>query len=219
MRIVLRAKPSTPAASLRATPANIVIKARPLRILDFDTEARPLSFLGQDFVTKEITAIAWAWTDDPRTVTCRLLGQDDPREMLREFLDAYASADLVTGHYIRGYDLPTINGALMEYRLPLLPDKMTHDTKIHLARRSGISVSQESLGYMLRVEHKKVQMNQGLWREANRLTPEGLALTRERVVGDVQQHMDILRELTALNYLAPPRVWKSGSTKIEAYVP
>ena len=31
---------------------------RELRILDFDCEARPLSWLAQDYVTKEVTVIA-----------------------------------------------------------------------------------------------------------------------------------------------------------------
>jgi hypothetical protein len=221
MKILLRTRgAATTSASVTVRPSALVIRSRPLRVLDFDTEARPLSFLGSDFVTKEITAMAWAWTDAPDDVTCHLLEpESDGREMLRAFLDAYSRADLVTGHFILGYDLPTINGALMEYRLPLLPNKMAHDTKCHLAKRAGISVSQESLGAMLRIEHKKVQMNQGLWREANRLTPEGRLLTRERVVGDVRQHMAMRRELDALGYLAPAKMWKSGSARTEEYVP
>lgn len=219
MQIQIIPRSQTPSKTLTVARKCVQIHTRPLRVLDFDTEARPLSFLGSDFVTKEITAIAWAWTHQPDDVACYLLGRDDPVDMLRAFLSAYNQADVVTGHFILGYDLPTINGALMEYKLPVLPDKMAHDTKCHLAKRSGISVSQESLGAMLQIEHKKVQMNQGLWREANRLTPEGLALTKERVVGDVRQHIAMRRELLALNYLAPAKVWKSGSARLEQYQP
>lgn len=163
--------------------------------------------------------MAWAWTDQPQAVTCYLLGESDPVAMLRAFLAAYQQADLVTGHWCTGYDLPTINGALMEYRLPVLPDKMAHDTKAHLVRQSGLSMSQESLGAMLRLEHKKVQMNQAKWRDANRLTTAGRALARERVTGDVQQHIELRRELMTLGYLAGPKLWKGGTAKAEAYTP
>jgi hypothetical protein len=165
------------------------VTARPLRVLDFDIENRPLSYLGSDFTTAEVTAIA------------------------------YESADLVTGHYIRGHDLPMVNGALVELGLPVLPDKMTQDTKLDFARTKGISLSQESLGAMLRLDHQKVTMNQSKWRAANRLTPEGLTEVRERVTGDVRQHLQLRRELLAKGYLAPAKLWRSGSTKIEAYVP
>jgi hypothetical protein len=72
---------------------------------------------------------------------------------------------------------------------------------------------------MFRLEQPKVQMNQSKWRAANRLTPEGLQLVRERVVGDVQQHMSMRTALDALGYLSPPKMWRSGSAKIEGYTP
>lgn len=169
MRIVVTTQPREPQAPIVVAPASIRISARPLRILDLDVEARPLHWIASDYVSKEITAMAWAWTAQPDNVTCYLLGETDPREMLQRFCEAYNAADLVTGHFILGYDLPLINGMLMECRLPTLGDKLAHDTKIHLVRRAGISVSQESLGAMLRLDHKKVQMNQAKWRSANRL--------------------------------------------------
>jgi hypothetical protein len=108
----------------------------------------------------------------------------------------------------------------MEYRLPTLPDKLVQDTKTQLVRRKGISGSQENLAAMLLLEHDKVKMNQIKWRAANRLTPEGLALTRERVVGDVQQHMEMRRRLLDLGYLTAPRLWKSKTTPVNVvYAP
>lgn len=219
MKFRLTTRPSFTPPRQTLAPTKLSITARPLRVLDFDVEARPLSWIASDYVSKEITAIAWAWVHDPTAVSCRLLGEDDPIAMLRDFLAAYEQADLVTGHYIRGYDLPMVNGALMEHRLPVLADKMSHDTKLDLVRQAGLSMSQESLGAMLRLEHKKVQMNQSKWRAANRLTPEGLEAARERVTGDVRQHIAMRHELSTLGYLAAPKVWKSGTAKLEAYVP
>jgi hypothetical protein len=190
-----------------------------MRILDFDVEARPLHWISGDYVSKEITAIAWAWVDAPDRVTCYLLGETDPVEMLRAFVEAYDRADMVTGHFIRGYDLPMVNGALTEYQLPALSNKLTQDTKIDLVRRQGLSGSQENLGVMLGLEHGKVKMDQARWRAANRLKPEGLEAVRERVTGDVTQHIEMRQRLLSLGYLAPPSVWRSGSAPVETYTP
>ncbi len=190
-----------------------------MRVLDFDCEARPLHWISGDYVSKEITAIAWKFIGEPGPVACRLLGECDAEQMLLEFVEAYNESDMVTGHFIKGYDLPVVQGALTEYGLPPLSDKRAQDTKIDLLRRSGLSSSQENLASMLLLEHEKIKMNQRDWREANRLTPEGLAKTRKRVIGDVNQHIEMRQRLLELGYLAPPKVWKSGSEKLEAYTP
>lgn len=221
MRVLIRA-----ASRARAADPPIVIAAsairvitRPMRVLDFDVEARPLHWISGDYVSKEITALAWAWCDKPEDVTCYLLGEHDPKFMLTAFCEAYATADMVTGHYIRGYDLPMINGALTEYNLPVLGDKLTQDTKIDLVRRAGLSGSQENIGVMLNLHHPKVKMDQAKWRDANRLTAAGRALARERVTGDVRQHIEMRARLLELGYLDGPKVWKSGTAQAESYTP
>ena len=192
-------------------------RIRPLRVLDFDIENRPLTYLGSDFTTAEVTAIAWAWVDKPEDVTVYLLGETDLPEILQAFVAVWNQADLVTGHFLRGHDIPMINGALVEFGMPMLCDRMTSDTKLDFGRTKGISLSQESLAAMRNLEKPKVQMNQAKWREANRLTPEGLAWVRERASGDVQQHIELRRELA--QYLGPPRLWRSGSAPVETYTP
>jgi hypothetical protein len=219
MRIIVRAKTKTAANPLSLDASRIVVKTRPMRVLDFDCEARPLHWISGDYVSKEITAIAWAWTDQPDNVTCFLLGQTDPVTMLQAFCEAYRQADMVTGHFIRGYDLPMVNGSLTEYQLPSLPDKLSQDTKLDLVRRQGLSGSQENIGVMLGLEREKVKMDQRSWRDANRLTPEGLEKTRKRVVGDVQQHIEMRARLLRLGYLAPPVVWRGGAAPVEQYTP
>jgi hypothetical protein len=184
------------------------LKQASLRVLDCDIENRPLSYLGSDFTTAEITAIAAGFCGE-RKVECWLLGRDDPRDMLGAFCELYDWADCITGHYIRRHDLPIINGALLEYDLPPLKSKLTSDTKLDLRKRAGISASQESLAAMLGVRAPKVQMNQHKWRTANRLTEDGLELTRERVVGDVRQHQELRKVLLERGMLGPPRVWHS----------
>lgn len=220
MRLLIRPRP-TPTASNAITiaPSSIRVVHRAPRVLDFDIENRPLSYLGSDFTTAEVTAIAWAWCDQPEDVTVYLLGEDDLTHILRRFVAAFDAADMVTGHYITGHDLPMLNGALVECGLPPLADKMVQDTKTHLLSLKGISKSQESLGAMFHLDAPKVQMNQSKWRAANRLTPEGLAEVRARVTGDVRQHIELRRTLLERNLLRPPSMWRSGSAQAESYTP
>jgi hypothetical protein len=179
------------------------------RILDFDIENRPLSYLGPEFSTAEITAIAACWDGQPKTMRCWLLGRDDAEQMLRAFTELYDQADLVTGHFIRRHDLPIINGACMELGLPPLAAKLTCDTKLDLLRKgSAISASQENLCQMLGLPQPKIHMNNALWREANRLTPAGLEATAKRAVGDVIQHMALRKALLERNLLRAPEVWE-----------
>ncbi len=218
IRIIPRAAAAKASRQIVVLPTSIVVTHRPMRVLDFDVECRPLHFYGE-YVSKDITAIAWAWVDQPGDVECVLQGEMEQADMLRAFLHVYNQADMVTGHYIRGFDLPLINGALSEHQMPPLGAKLTQDTKIDLMRRHGMSGSQENLGATLELEHPKVGMNQAMWRKANRLEPEGLAYVRERVTGDVKQHIEMRKRLLELGYLSAPVLWKSGGTRAEAYTP
>lgn len=202
------------------------------RILDFDVECRPLSWYGGDWVSKEVTAIAWAWVSpsDPARIKGRVqcvllegsLAGFTPEyqvgEMLYEFRQAYDAADIVTGHFIRGFDLPVLNGAALDVGVEPFGPKLTQDTKGDLVRFTGLSKSQESLGAMLGLKHPKVGMSQAAWRDANRLTPEGIERTRRRVVGDVKQHVEFRAALLERGLLGPPRVW-TGGARTERYVP
>jgi len=179
---------------------------RPLRVLDFDIEARPLSYLGGDFTTRDITGIAASWEGD-KHVHCWLLGEIDQAEMLGCFVELYRQADCVTGHYIRRYDLPNVNGALLEHGLDPLTPILTSDTKADLLRRDGVSASQESIAEMIGIKAPKYHMTQPKWRRANRLDPSGLEQTRKRVIGDVRQHKAMRAELIKRGWLKPARMW------------
>jgi hypothetical protein len=180
---------------------------RQVKVLDWDIENRPLSYWYDGNCTSEITAIAASWVGENH-VHCWLLGMDDPITMLEEFRALYDQADIVTGHYIRKHDLPITNGAMMEHGLPMLSPKYTQDTKMDLIKRGGLSMSQEALAAMFRLPAEKVHMTQQMWRDANRLTKEGLELTRERVVGDIIQHKQLREELLKRNLLKAPRLWR-----------
>jgi hypothetical protein len=139
--------------------------------------------------------------------------------MLWAFRQAYDAADIVTGHYIRGFDLPLLNGAALELGLEPLGPTLAQDTKGDLVRFSGLSKSQENLGAMLGLRHPKVGMDQASWRAANRLTPEGIERTRKRVVGDVRQHVEMRAALLDRGMLGPPRPWSPGAGTVKPYTP
>ena len=192
---------------------------RDWKILDFDCECRPMSWYG-DWVTKEITAIGWRFLDEPEAATHSWLltpsrtfeqHQAKKRAGLERFIKAYNEADIVTGHFIRGFDLPLINGTCVRLKIKPLQQKLSHDTKNDLISMQGLSKSQENLGAMLELFHRKVQMNTMKWEIANSLSLEGRAAAKERVIGDVNQHIEFRAELLEREALLPPRLWTPGS--------
>lgn len=188
------------------------------RILDFDLENRPLSYLGMDWTSAEITAIGWSWIGSGE-VEVLLLQKDgryqnnagkklSPEKALTLFVEQLHAADMVTGHYIRKHDLPILQGALIEYGLPPLKPLLTQDTQRDLVKRKDLSASQENLAAMFDLPEAKHHMTQTEWRKANRLSAEGIAFARKRVVDDVVQHMALREEMLRRNILKPPKVWK-----------
>ena len=191
------------------------------RVLDWDIENRPLSYWVPDMPTAEITAIASCWADDHDSMEVLLLGEIDGEEMLRRFVERYNEADLVTGHYIRRHDLPITQGALYEFGLPLLGPKLTCDTKLDMFKKSDIPATQEFLLELLDpkcpldITIEKFHMSQHSWREANRLTPEGLERTRHRVASDVHAHIHMREAMLERGWLRAPSVWYPGGGESE----
>lgn len=183
------------------------------RTLDFDIENMPLTYYAPDYPTAYITAIAWAFTDDPKNIQVRAVvdmrDEDAYASMLMDFQDAYDEADIVTGHYIRKHDLPIINGAMVEMGItPTLSRKLASDTKMDLVKFSAIPKNQEYLEAILGTRQQKHQMTQADWRAANKFTPEGIKQTRKRVTTDVRGHMQTRKELVERGLLHPPRIWR-----------
>lgn len=189
-------------------------------VLHFDLENRPLSYLGEDWTSAEITAIAWSWLGEKR-VKYLLLTADGryvdrhgtrrpPREAFAHFRSILVSAGIVTGHYIRKHDLPILNSALLENGLLPLSPLVVSDTHADLVRRKDLSASQENLAALLGLPEPKHHMTQTEWREANRLfTDAKLGLSRQRVVSDVVQHKALRAALVQRGLLRAPRYWRS----------
>jgi DNA polymerase elongation subunit (family B) len=204
---------------------DVTVSDRQMRVLDFDIECRPIAWYGGDFVTKQPTAIAWKFIGERGRLQVALIGESDRSSLVIEeetamimaFRRAYDAADMVTGHFIRGFDLPVLNGACMRLGLPMLGEKLTQDTKLDLAKRSGMSTSQENLGAMFELAHPKVGMNTSLWAAGNMLLPHGIAATKKRVKGDVRQHIELREKMLEAGVLAQPRNWLPGGLGVGNY--
>jgi hypothetical protein len=136
--------------------------------------------------------------------------------MLERFVERYNEADLVTGHYISRHDLPIINGALYDADMPLLQPKMYSDTKTHMFKKADIPATQEFLLELLDpkcpigIPLMKYHMSQRTWREANRLSPEGIEQTRVRVINDVHAHEHMRQAMLDRGWLRAPQLWNPG---------
>jgi hypothetical protein len=182
--------------------------AATLRILDFDSECRPMHY-SEWRAESQITGIAWSWVGSD-AVSCAVLEQDlsNEADMLAEFLEAYDAADIVTGHYIRKHDLPLLNDHCIHEDFGPLAAKLTSDTQQDMTRVKGLGKSQENLAVTFGLDAEKHHMTGAQWRVANTLSPEGQAGTRTRVVDDVLQHKALRAELIDRGLLKSPRLWR-----------
>ena len=197
------------------------VTAKERVIVDFDIEMRPLGWYGGDFVHAEPTAIGYLYlTGDKkgeREALCLTKAKGSMERMLSAFRAIYDEADMLTGHYIRGFDLPRLQAAYIEFDLPLLGPILTHDTKLDLIRFSGMSKSQMNIGSLFATEAPKVNMTMADWRDANRLTATGIDKTIGRVLGDVDQHMQMRRAMLDAGILGPPKMWYPDTTGSYSY--
>jgi hypothetical protein len=203
----------------------VVRVGRRRRVLDFDIEVRPLAWYGGDFVTKQPTVIAWKFIGEKGPVEIASIGDSGQAEMVLEeeadmisrFLEAYDQADLVTGHFIRGFDLPVISAASLRLGGEPIGKKLSSDTKLDLTKASGISKSMENLSAMFEAKNKKYTMDTAKWAAANMLLPEGIELSRTRCARDVKEHIELRAKLLEVGALRPPVEWSPEGAGVGGY--
>lgn len=188
------------------------------RRLCFDLENRPLAYWYDGQTTSQITAFGWKWSDERRSQTMMLHpdgsyetdsgnGRVDAHTAHSTFRDLLCEAGLVYGHNIRRHDLPIMQAWLLRLELPPLPALLTSDTCRDYPRRKDMSASLENLASLYGLKGTKLSMSQPMWEEANRLTADGIALARKRVVSDVLLQEHLRDRLLELGLLAAPRMW------------
>jgi len=188
-------------------------------ILVFDCEARPTAWISGDFVGKSMTAVSWSWVGSD-LVHSRVLTREmyDTAGLLPDFLAALECADVVVGHYIRGFDLPLICGDLERLGWAPLNPTLTIDTKSDRLTTLGLSESLGNLAARYEVDHEKLPMTEPMWEEHNLWqTPRSVEWVRERVEGDVIANKDLYIELLIEERLRSPKVWDPAGAKMPRY--
>jgi hypothetical protein len=164
-----------------------------------------------------VTALAWSWgdPDDIQVMT----HYDWPREELASAFAALVTTPniIVTGHWVTGFDLPLGNGALMRENLPAIRvSLLASDTKTHLVKSAGRSLSQKNLSADLGVSAPKVDVTLRAWEDFNLRVPGNRQKGIDRVTGDVRQHLEMRARLIELGWLGPAQYW-NPTTKVSGY--
>lgn len=178
--------------------------SREANILFLDTECKPGHWIGGDYVSKLLTAVAWSWNDEEFIAEMDHY-ENSRAEMVAVLATQIRKADIVVGHYERGFDLGLINGTLERSGLPSLPPVMTLDTKEDRLKTLGLSQSQKNLSAMYGIDAPKVDVTLDQWEGFNELRPGYREFAVDRVIGDVRQ----LRQLyhAEKDFLGAPKLW------------
>jgi hypothetical protein len=195
------------------------------RILCFDIETMPVGFSEWD-PEAEIVAICTYWVGEKEAPRYWLVRPENVKKTLKEFCGVYDQADLVVGQYIRKFDLPTINGALMMHGLPTLQEKLTQDTKDDWGKKRGVSASLESflvyyqtMDRLVTVHGKiyKAHLGKAHWRliyralcslRSDAWSQAQLNLLRSRCQGDVVATAKVFNKMAKLGHLRAPKMWR-----------
>lgn len=179
------------------------------RVLDFDLECVAAGFSDPAFVPVRVTAWAFCWigSDDIR---CEALpvadyyDADARRAFLAPLLDAVRQADVLTFHNGLRADMPWLQGECWTLGLERLGPVLVQDTiRIGKVRTKK---GQDNLAHALGVKDEKLPLSWAQW-EAAYAEPD-LATVKERVSGDVRQHMQMRQEMIKRGWLGSPRLWR-----------
>jgi hypothetical protein len=197
---------------------------RPLRVLDFDFESKPLWFWYEK-PTAVLTSLSTMWIIggeiDHDTLTTEVAPLGSPEEYaawLDHIVGRLTSADVLTGHNIDEFDLPLLQAQLLRLGMPGLPAMMTSDTKL-LPKRRDMSASQENLinysglkavcpiGMPIYKDHLSIAE----WERAALGWDDSVLI--ERPSSDVHGHAHLRETLIAKGYLGSPRRWRPGGMR------
>jgi hypothetical protein len=177
----------------------------------FDMETKPTSFRDK-FPLAVPIAIAASWGEG-FPVEC-WVGNDTRKGLvkgLRWFVkNYYEPAYMVSGHNIRDFDLPLINGALLRCGLPPLGPKLVRDTLRNLIHTKAIGRSLENLAVYLGLDAQKMHLAEASWEEAWGFKMDSVVrkLVEDRCSSDVEITLALEAVLLKRGLLNPPRIWR-----------
>lgn len=132
----------------------------------FDTSI-PLYHLIQDSF---VVSIAWSWNEEEKIHHVSVM--DDVKRFIKDHTDDYyvikkiheelKKADVIVGHYIKGFDWKEIMGQVVLHKLPPLRKPRIVDTLTEAKRYNYTSKKLDflakKLGYGGKIEHRKEMM-------------------------------------------------------------
>lgn len=195
-------------------------------VLIFDLEARPTAWIGGDYVGRSITAFAYCYLDSDEVVCETLLGGTTTAEariahqqiMVNKVAAAVETADLVIGHWVRGFDLPLLNAELERWRGAPLPRLMTIDTKSDRLVGSGLSQSLENLAFRYDTSVQKMDMREPMWEEYNLWqTDRSIEWVASRVSSDILATRELYVAMDEAGRLNGPKAWDPASASLPRY--
>jgi hypothetical protein len=191
----------------------------PGRLLCFDLENRPLAYWYDGETTSQITAFGWKWSDEEKVHTLLLTPTATTTATIGPAKrSTRRGARLLPRHpglgrrRLRAQHPPPRPAdpqlVAAPAQLDPLPPLLTTDTLRDYPKRKGLSASLENLAAMYDLGGEKFGMSQPMWEEANKLTPDGVALARKRVASDVLLQERLREKLLSLGLLGVPKVWR-----------
>ena len=198
--------PSGPSTQSTLPPLQPVPEAA-RRTLDFDLETVAAGYADPQWVPSTVTAWAFSWGDtievDALPVKY-LYDRKARRRFLEPLIQAIHEATVLTGHNLIRFDLPILQAELMRLGMDSLPGRLVQDT-IRLPRSKGFKKGQDNLGTLLDIPEEKLPLNFEQWAAA--YADPSLATVKERVAGDVRQHLALRDAMRDRGWLAAPRMW------------
>lgn len=166
-----------------------------------------------NWVPHHITAYAYEWVTGPRkgfsfvkTLPAKSLYDDEAKvDFILPLVAAIDGADVLTGHNIIRYDLPVLNAECIRLGLSPLPPKMVQDT-IRLPKTKGFKKGQDNMADLFEVASKKLPLNHTEWMQA--YADPHMAAVKDRVRGDVTQHIALREEMRVRRLLMTPKIWQ-----------
>ena len=177
-----------------------------LRTLDFDIETVATGFGDPQWVPQKVTCIAWSWIGSDHVAWSTDLDETlSDLPMMDPFLEAYAEADMVTGHNLIRFDLPVLNGECLRRHMAPLGPKLVQDT-MRIVKTKGLKKGQDNVGALLRVPNPKMPLSWQEWQDA--YEEKGWKTVIDRCCDDVLKHKVMRQRMIDNGWLRPPTHWR-----------
>jgi len=188
----------------------VKISKKKLKILHLDCEALSAGYPTGTYnkVPQKMTAIAWSWggDDNIEVISCGKKGIFDEEiraKMIKKFLPILEEANILSGHYLRGFDMPLFVEECHRLNLPMPSAKLVLDTMD--LPKGVMKKGLDNLAIIYELPAEKMEMNWAQWYKAygNPTWDE----IEQRVASDVLLQKYVLFEQQKRKIQKPPKKW------------